>query len=402
MRIGVLTFHRSYNYGAFIQCYSLVSRIKKDFPDCEVEAIDYNTERSADSYRIILASKKGKEKEKLAEMYACFDSAREKYLPVSPEYIETNDKDELFSRIKGRYDVIVVGSDAVWNWVSQPFPNAYMLSGCDCPVKMSYAASAHGQPYKDFSECVSAEIYGSISDFKYIGVREYDTEQMLRASGVQNEIHLNCDPSVLLDINNMPGNISDVKAKFEKHGVDLSKPIIGLMAASPYGHMIKKYFGDNVQIVSVYKENKYSDFFINDLSPFEWVRAFSLFNVTVTHFFHGTMLSLVNGTPVIAVEKKTPYSSNYTTKIHNVLYNMELEMFYYLIDRGSLSIFNKMLYKLEIKNNKELWYCICNRIEELIKNPPKERIYKALDKEATKYQTFKTALENVLHNQNSR
>ena len=37
MKIGILTFHRSYNYGAFMQCFSLVNRLKKDFQNLNFE-----------------------------------------------------------------------------------------------------------------------------------------------------------------------------------------------------------------------------------------------------------------------------------------------------------------------------------------------------------------------------
>ena len=40
MRIGILTFHRSVNNGAVIQCYSLSKRLQKEFPDADVEVID--------------------------------------------------------------------------------------------------------------------------------------------------------------------------------------------------------------------------------------------------------------------------------------------------------------------------------------------------------------------------
>lgn len=40
-RIGILTYHRSFNYGALMQSYSLSTRIAKDFPEAKVELIDY-------------------------------------------------------------------------------------------------------------------------------------------------------------------------------------------------------------------------------------------------------------------------------------------------------------------------------------------------------------------------
>ena len=45
------------------------------------------------------------------------------------------------------YDVIIVGSDAVWNWQIRRFPNPYFLGdGCNA-IRMSYAASSFGQDY---------------------------------------------------------------------------------------------------------------------------------------------------------------------------------------------------------------------------------------------------------------
>ena len=41
MKIGILTFHRPINYGAFLQAYSLSNQLKKCFEKSEVEIIDY-------------------------------------------------------------------------------------------------------------------------------------------------------------------------------------------------------------------------------------------------------------------------------------------------------------------------------------------------------------------------
>ena len=42
MKLGILTFHKSINYGAFMQCYALSQRLQRDFPQIEVEVIDYH------------------------------------------------------------------------------------------------------------------------------------------------------------------------------------------------------------------------------------------------------------------------------------------------------------------------------------------------------------------------
>ena len=41
MKIGILTFHQSINNGAVMQAYSLSKRLKKEYPDDEIEIINY-------------------------------------------------------------------------------------------------------------------------------------------------------------------------------------------------------------------------------------------------------------------------------------------------------------------------------------------------------------------------
>ena len=50
IRVGILTFHKSINYGAFMQSYSLAKRLEKDFANCQIEIIDYMTRRMHDNY----------------------------------------------------------------------------------------------------------------------------------------------------------------------------------------------------------------------------------------------------------------------------------------------------------------------------------------------------------------
>lgn len=50
MRIGILTFHRSVNSGAVMQCYSLCKRLQKEFPEVKVGVNDYHMPKIQESY----------------------------------------------------------------------------------------------------------------------------------------------------------------------------------------------------------------------------------------------------------------------------------------------------------------------------------------------------------------
>ena len=57
-KIGILTYHRSINYGAFLQAYSLYNAIKKRYGDkWIVEIIDYESEKA---YKVYAKQFKGK------------------------------------------------------------------------------------------------------------------------------------------------------------------------------------------------------------------------------------------------------------------------------------------------------------------------------------------------------
>jgi hypothetical protein len=236
------------------------------------------------------------------------------------------------------------------------------------------------------------QLKGYFNDFEYIGVREKTTANMVKMVDSTLKTYDNCDPTVFLELEKLPVEMAGLKKKLENKGIDFSKPIIGIMAGCVYGRQIKKYFGDKIQLVAVYEPNKYADFNLSDLNPFEWARVFSLFQATVTNFFHGTMLSLENLTPVIAIEMPTSYNETHTTKIKNALTTMGLLEFYEIWDRKK-DLYSRFLYKLNLKNDMVFWGRVGQKIEILMKEPRKSQIKKALEKEKIKYNSFKEILK---------
>ena len=408
-KIGILTFHKSYNYGAFMQCYSLTQRLKADFQDCLIEVIDYTAKSITRQYdttffgyvfkgfrtpapiKIKVASFiknavtyifRHQTIKDLKKRNERFRDAWET-LPLSKPCIISDDYHLLFSELKKReYDAVIVGSDAVWNWNIRGFPNAYFLRGDFGAEKLSYAASSYGQEFADLSEKMKDYLAEAFGDFTYIGVRDKATEQLVRfARKDLTPVH-NCDPTVLLDLTCFDELTEKNSRYLTDMGIDLNKPIIGLMGDNWLGRLLRDIVGDRYQIVAVYIKNDFADVFLSELNPFEWAMVFSLFSVTFTHFFHGTVFSLKNLTPVFAVETgETPYSLKYDTKIKDLLKRLDLTDFYYT--------------KANI--DKEKAVLISGKIDEYVQNPPKKRIKTALEKEAESYTGFKNTVEEILN-----
>lgn len=395
MKVGILTFHRSFNYGAFMQCFSLVSRLRKDFPNIEFEVIDYNAQKSVDGYTQALDRVQDEQiKRKVQQRNAAFVECQEQ-LPLSSFQLVSDDYSTLIDYMNETYDAVIVGSDAVWNWGVRGFSNPYFLKDYK-GIKLSYAASVHGMVYQNMTPEQKEYLQEAFRDFYYIGVRDISTENMVHYVCPELEVYHNCDPTVLLDLNDVPCDMEALKTKLKGHGVDFSKPLIGMMAGSSVGYEIKKHFGDKIQLVSVYEPNPYADVYLYDLTPYEWAHVFSWFKTTATHFFHGTLLTLVNHKPVTSIEFESAYSSVNTTKIKDVLGRLELTQWRFTADYRNMSFFKKVFKRLKLWTDKALWDKVNSHIEKVSKADYEDLIASRLQEEAKSYISFKEALERII------
>lgn len=341
MKIGILTFHRSINNGAFMQCYSLSKKLQQEFPNDVVEVIDYHMPRVDKiaydtSLRGLLRGSLRKKIRVIAQFPFEVQALRQKrqrkeaferalkYLPLSSEQFYDDNPAKMFEYIDNNYDVVVAGSDAIWNYNLRGYPNPYFLSRELKAIKMSYAASCYGMNYDNIPQCQIAEIQSILNTYNFIGVRDTESEKMLKfVGGVVNPIHT-CDPTFFLDVNALPIDKSSFESKLKQKGFDFNRRTIGIMGNEAMCRMIRKMFGKQYQLVSLYNYNKLCDVNLNDITPIEWAYAFRYFNVTVTTYFHGTLLSLRNGVPVVSIALQTEYSSKHETKVHDVLRRLGL------------------------------------------------------------------------------
>ena len=271
MKIGILTFHRSINYGAVTQCYTLATEIQRRFPADTVEVIDYAPKYRIEKYipslkKLIFGSTNKKnglllntkivisQIQRIIQQpeylmlekrrYQAFQESME-CLPLSKEQYSYNDVDMLRKAIYGMYDVIVVGSDCVWEWTSVPLPNAYYLCGDFGARKVSFAASAGTDQVSRLENNERQLLQESISDFAYVGVRDTSTEYVLKQLKIPElKWNHNCDPTTFLDVSVLLPYKEKVQAKLSKLSIPRNKIVIGIMGCEKYGAMARRIFGD--------------------------------------------------------------------------------------------------------------------------------------------------------------
>lgn len=206
MKIGVLTFHNADNCGAVLQAYAFTDALNA-LPNCNAEIINYHNLRLENSYKPfnLLKSKNpikfiGKiflRSYFIFKRYNGFADFRRKHL-------KTSEKDYYFSNrseILNDYDVIITGSDQVFNLnISGQDDTTYFLDisvkGALCK-KYTYAASIGDLPtekdeLKRFIDLLK-------NNFSYISFREKSSVDFLAENCSEIPCTSHLDPVFLLN-----------------------------------------------------------------------------------------------------------------------------------------------------------------------------------------------------------
>ena len=201
MKVGILTFHNANNYGAVLQAYAMVERLKQNNIDAEI--IDYQSS-VFDNYKLFRTHLY----KRLPYMLAVdlvkypmkrrrknnFDAFRKRFLPISSRaYYKSSD----FEGISEQYDYFISGSDQIWNpQLTNGFDGVYFLDFVsNSHKKIAYAPSVS---LKRLNEFQIAAISDYMSSYGALSIREQETIDILQPY-CEKEILKTCDPVFLLE-----------------------------------------------------------------------------------------------------------------------------------------------------------------------------------------------------------
>lgn len=293
MRIGILTFHHTRNYGANLQSVSLCRQIRALGFDAEV--IDYRTARlvgadrrwSHQPLKWLLNAKKRRafgwrglilewraRRRRLARMTAW----RLKQGTTSPS--SASDLTAL-NQLSQRYDVLVVGSDEVWNtrgWT--PVDLSFFLGfGRPEAVRISYAACAG--PTTSFAEVPTTGL-DSLRRFQHLSVRDEPTLDVLRRETAR-EATLVVDPAFFFehDPQSIPGWTGTRYAVVTGVGALALLPTIKAYCAS---HGLRCVVLDGV--------DRRADHSVGSPDQGEWLDWIAGAHIVFTSLYHATVFSI--------------------------------------------------------------------------------------------------------------
>lgn len=326
MKIGIITFHSSHNYGAFLQAYALRAKVEQ-YTGARVEIINFIMERAdaknrelAQAYASIPLLAKG------TELYPMFEASVKRYQTLSEKPLMTDDLDAFNRYVEEQgYDLVIAGSDEIWKTHGyRGFPNPYWLTSPKASYeKYAYAVSSR-TPFSRISPEQFDLIASYLSDFQYIGVRDEPTHELVeRCCGKTPKLHYNCDPTFLWDFKADRGRGRAIIR--ERFGIpDDGKKVIALMSESDVlAREVVKRAGDRFSIVPLYRFYPETGCpYIPD--PFEWIDIIAASDCVITTFFHGTVFSMKNNVPFLSFEIR-PVTEDRICKTYDVLKRHGLE-----------------------------------------------------------------------------
>lgn len=294
MKIGILTFHRAHNYGAVLQCYALQEVLKG--MGHEVEVIDYRPsyiEKNTIPYsfnNFLSLNVKHKILYFLTEpfmvnrrlkKYRKFEEFSNRYLCLSNTvYVEQN---------IGTYDVIVCGSDQIWNKrITQGYDRFYW--GCICPniTKISYAASMESVI---LSSSDLNNVGHFLDNFKHIAVRECNLKNLLQPL-TYKKINVVCDPTFLLKDSywhNMAGDKPLIKGNYIVVYQTRHHPTVNSIAEKIRGNLKSEkiiYLSAHLSFFANHNE-------LQCISPDQFLNILKFSQFVITTSFHGTAFSII-------------------------------------------------------------------------------------------------------------
>lgn len=374
MKIGILTYHRSHNYGAFLQCYSL-SRKLNAIEGIECEVINYDLDRGDKAYKIRIWKRPiyyriFKKQDKM------FDDVQ-KLLPLSGELLLDNGYKSILDYANQHYDVVVAGSDEIWRIASRGFPNVYWLPGKHDFIKMSYAASARN-PQSLLTEEVKGKMRELYSDFEYIGARDDISIKQINEIVGNSVANRNCDPTFFYD---RYGNKEMLRERLcSKWNIKRDKKIIAVFYDRPaLISKLRKILGREYKFICITRPMWNADKNLCSVTPFEWADIIGGCDYMLTSYFHGMLFAVNQNTPFMAIDRRANRDNLETSKLYDFLSYSGIE------DR----------YRIATEIDDNGWKVIGNRIrKEIVEKVAFDAV---VEKQKILFQSFEMKLKELVN-----
>lgn len=332
MKVGILTYHFSDNYGALYQAYGL----RQWFIDRGYDAqfINYHPTyveeggpldrpwkpslwRKNATIAYMWIAHKWRSLFGDKQQIAGFDAFRRDYLGVTGERISTAKE---MAKTVGEYDLLVCGSDQIWSpSIQRGVDPVYFLDfpGSDGARKIAYAPSFGREEIEAHH---MQQVGALVSKLHGISVRESSGAAILEAAGVERErVHVVPDPTILL---------GDFSKLMRQHREADRAVFCYALRTDEVIRNVAEQAAEQLGVPLVSSRNSRQRW--RDIGtgispgPVEWLQRLVNADFVVSNSFHGVALSIIHSKPFIAV-KLPGKRAGMNARVENLLRLTNLE-----------------------------------------------------------------------------
>ena len=309
-RIGVLTVHRSLNYGAVLQAYALIRVLSEHSFDATI--IDYVSEAVEERERKIIITLKDIVKYIVrANKYLACKKKEKRFKEFADNYYiitnQTFDRKNI-SQVELKFDYFVTGSDQIWNFDITNSDTVFMLDFvADNNKKKSYAASFG---YGEIPEKYKAKTKEMLSQYSSLLVRENSGVQILQEMGLKGCAVL--DPTLLLSGDQW----SDIALPYEGEKYILIYTVSAPTYLYEVANKMATKLGLKIKVIKLEPaKGQFGMEQIYDAGPLEFLSLVKNAECIFTTSFHGLAFSL-NLRKEVYFEADTSKNNNTTRLTH--------------------------------------------------------------------------------------
>ncbi len=297
MKVGIITFHRAYNYGAALQAYALREALNK--MDVDAEVIDYGRIGQTRRFDWPTNGIKPFVAAMILNIFSLTNADKRRWrfrkflrsnMGISNErYIDRRD----LKGIENKYDIFITGSDQVWNPYLTANDTTYLLDFVvDTSRKISYAASFGLRDIPNEFEIIFRR---NLSKFKCLSVREH-TGQVLTKRMIGRDSAVVLDPTFLLDASDW--DMIALKPRITEPYIlcfTIMNDPDGFISFCKRLSRITGY--QIIRIANPYKKIENGIRTIATAGPREFLGLIRSASIVVTNSFHGTAFSIIYQKP---------------------------------------------------------------------------------------------------------
>ncbi len=274
---GLLTFHRTHNFGAFLQAYAMTRVLAR--AGFAPYVIDYQdrTQWLGESWPVILRFRR-------PVRFLDFASKRKAYGNTLDCFSLTPYTRDPADLLNLHFPRLVVGSDIVWN---------YLMHGCESPFfgnvgadrRIAYAPSFG---WASLSDPPPAELAAKLKRFDAISVRDVNSQEIVKAVS-DRDVPVVLDPTFLWDFDGLERR---PQASVFRNSYLL---VYAFNMTTEVAAQLRRFAEfANLKIIGVGYRLKRSpcDRTLMGLSPFEFLWAVKHAAYVFTNTFHGTIFCI--------------------------------------------------------------------------------------------------------------